>query len=495
MSTDPCDVLIVGAGPIGLLLAGDLAASGVATTVLERRAQQSNLSRAFAVHARTLELLDARGLADELVTTGQTVDSLRLFERTAVDMTRLPTRFPHLLITPQYNLERLLHRRARSLGATFRTGTEVTTMDQDHDGVRVQARDSDGQEHTYTARYLVGADGVRSTVRRTLGLPFPGKSVMRSVMLADVRLADPPEQVLAVNGVAAGFAFVAPFGDGWYRIIAWNRHRQVADSEPVDLDEVREITRQALGSDYGMRDARWTSRFHNDERQVPRYRVGRVLLAGDAAHVHSPAGGLGLNTGLQDVANLSWKVAAVVRGRAEDTLLDSYQAERYPVDRGALRTSARILRLALLRHQTVRTARNLAGSLISRIRPANTAIARRISGIGIAYPAARGAHPLAGRRAPDIRLIPDQHHDSTRLYEALRTQRFVLLAAERPAPLVDWSDQVDHAVPATGRQRTILVRPDGYIAWATDERNPSRRDGALRAALIRWCGAPDERDQ
>ncbi|MDQ0795769.1 2-polyprenyl-6-methoxyphenol hydroxylase-like FAD-dependent oxidoreductase [Streptomyces sp. B1I3] len=304
-ATATTDVLVVGAGPTGLLLAGDLAVRGVSVTLVERRPRETgNTTRAFAVHARTLELLDARGLADALIAAGTTLTDMRLFGRLSLDLSRLRTRFPFLLITPQYEVEHLLRERALKAGVEFRYGTELLGLVRSTTGETVTAdiRDPAGARSTVEARFLVGTDGVRSTVRRALGLPFPGESVIKSMVLADVRLTDTPPGLLTVNGVGEAFAFIAPFGDGWYRVMGWNRTRQAADSEPVELDELRGIARLALGTDYGMHDARWISRFHSDERQVPAYRVGRVFLAGDAAHVHSPAGGQGMNTGLQDAA-------------------------------------------------------------------------------------------------------------------------------------------------------------------------------------------------
>ena len=488
MTADHTEVLIAGAGPTGLLLAGDLASADVPVTVLERRDRESNLSRAFAVHARTLEQFDMRGLADELISTGHRLDRLGLFGRVTVDLSRLPSRFPFVLISPQYNTERLLERRARSLGARIIGGTEVTGLSQDAGGVQVQARGADGTASAFRASYVVGADGMRSAVRTALGLPFPGRSVMQSVMLADVRLAQPPPDILTVNATEAGFAFLAPFGDGWYRVIAWNRHHQLPDTEPADLDEIRQITRQALGSDFGMHDPRWMSRFHNDERQVPSYRSGRVFLAGDAAHVHSPAGGQGMNTGLQDAANLSWKLAAAAQGTADPGLLDTYHAERYPVGRFVLRMSHGLTQVALLKSGRLRDALALAGGAAAHIGPVTGRAARVISGIGIAYHAPPGAHHLAGRRAPDIPLAGSAH---ARLYEALRGGSFVLLtAAQPPSLLAMWPGRVRLEIPGPTPARMILVRPDGYVAWATDEPDPAARDAALRGALTRWCGAP-----
>jgi 2-polyprenyl-6-methoxyphenol hydroxylase-like FAD-dependent oxidoreductase len=483
------EVLVVGAGPTGLMLAGDLARAGVDCTVLERRAEETNLTRAFAVHARTLEMLDARGLADDLVATGARVGALRLFGRLEVDLSRLPTRFPYVLVTPQYNTERVLEERASALGVRIVRGAEVLGLRQDADGVELDVRYEDGTLGTQRAIYAVGADGVRSTVRRALALPFPGHSAIQSVMLADVRLGEAPEEVLTVNAARDGFVFIAPFGDRWYRVIAWDRRRQLPDDASVELEEIREITQRVLGTDYGMHDPRWMSRFHSDERQVPRYRVGRVFLAGDAAHVHSPAGGQGMNTGLQDAANLGWKLAATVHGRAPDGLLDSYHNERYPVGRAVVRGSDTLLRLTLAQSPATRAARWLLANVVGRVASPPAVVSRAVSGIGIAYAAPRGEHRLAGRRAPDARLAPGKAGE-TRLYEVLRGGNFVLLSPADAAIEREWTDRVDQATLADATLPTVLVRPDGYVAWATDETAPASRDAALHAALTRWCGHP-----
>ncbi|MGW2863445.1 FAD-dependent monooxygenase [Streptomyces sp. NPDC001205] len=479
------DVLVVGSGPTGLLLAGDLAAAGLSVTVVERRAHGiSNMTRAFGVHARTLEMLDARGLADELIKRGRTIERLRLFGRLSLDLTRLRSRFPYLLITPQYEVERLLERRALSAGAQFRYGAELLSLQQDDTGVTAELCDGDSEQPVRVrARYLVGADGVHSGVRKALGLSFPGVSVIRSIVLADVRLAEEPENMLTVNGSGDSFAFIAPFGDGYYRIMGWNRKRQVPDTAPVDLDEVRTIAREALGSDYGMHEARWISRFHSDERQAPAYRVGRVFLAGDAAHVHSPAGGQGMNTGLQDAANLSWKLAAVLRGRTADAeaLLDSYQAERHPVGAMVLRSSGSIVRLAMAHNPLQRATRSLLTRFLNAVRPASDKAMGMISGLGISYAAERGSHPLTGKRAPDVELAEG------RLYEVLRRGGFVLVTPRDgrvPAPegaiCAHWKSE---------RGSTLLVRPDGYVAWASDRPDAP----GLHAALTRWTGRAQPR--
>ena len=479
------DVLVVGGGPTGLMLAGDLAAAGISCTVVERRDQESNLTRAFGVHARTLELLDARGVARDLIASGLQVSRLVPF---GLEFFRLPTRFPYVLFVPQYKTEGVLDARAREFGAEILSGTEMISLRQDGDGVEVTVRDSGGTTRTLRARYVVGADGMHSTVRRELGLPFPGRSAVKSVMLCDLRFAEPPATVTA-NTTGDGFVFIAPFGDGWYRVIAWNRANQQPDTAPVDLEEVRTITRRVLGTDFGMHDPRWLSRFHSDERQVPRYRVGRVFLAGDAAHVHSPAGGMGLNTGLQDAVNLAWKLTAALRGWAPEGLLDSYHAERYPVGRRVLRTSGIILRLAMLRSRVLRTGRDVALRAASHLRPVARRMVGAVSGIDLAYPAQPGAHPLAGRRAPDIPLEGDPPGT---LYQALRAGRFLLVmppdGAKPAAPAAGWDDRVDHAIAGGATRTVVLVRPDGYIAWAGENPDPDGQATAIRAALNKYCG-------
>ena len=478
MNGTPNPVIVVGAGPAGLLLAGDLATAGVPVTLLEKRPHGiSNLSRAFVLHARTLEQLDARGLADQLEAVGRPLDRLNLFGRLTLRLDTLPSRFSHLLVIPQYEVEKAIERRAVEAGVDFRYETELTGLTQDADGVTVEVRGPGRTARSLRAEYVVGTDGMRSAVREAVGLPFPGRSVIRSVVLADVRLAEEPGSLLTVNAVGDAFAFLAPFGDGYYRLIGWNRARDVADSEPLDLDEIKEVTRLALGRDFGMHDARWMSRFHSDERQAPAYRVGRVFLAGDAAHVHTPAGGQGMNTGLQDAANLSWKLAQVVNGHADPALLDTYQAERHPVGRSVLRSSGGIVRLAMAKGPWELAFRAALTTFLDTVAPVRRRMAAQITGIGYRYRAPRGAHRLTGTRVPDVAL------GNGRLHEALRGGRFVLITPDADAYGNQGGRKDRLAVDrwASGRRTTVLVRPDGYVAWAADSTDAPSVERALAA--------------
>ena len=478
------EVLIAGAGPAGLMLAGDLAAAGVRCTVTERRIGESNLTRAFAVHSRTLEELDARGIADELIARGTPVRGISMFGDSELSLGGLPSRFPFTLVTPQYETERVLANRARKLGAEIREGAGVIGLHQNGDHVEVEVQRTGGsQRRTIRAAYVVGADGVHSIVRSAVGLPFPGRAVVQSVMLADVRLADQPADTVAANSTGDAFALIAPFGDGWYRVVAWNREDQQPDDAPVSADAIRATVRQVFGTDFGMGEPRWLSRFHSDERQVPRYRVGRVFLAGDAAHVHSPAGGQGMNLGIQDAANLGWKLAAVASGWAGDDLLDTYQAERYPVGEQVLRSSTALMHGALLHVPApLRAGRSAAVRTMSKVRPLANRMAGAISGLAISYPPPRGAHPLTGRRVADLRLA-----DGRRLYEALRSGRFLLVSPEADGPRAGslagpLAGHVETVALAQPARTTVLVRPDAYIGWASDD--PAADPGRALARLV-----------
>jgi 2-polyprenyl-6-methoxyphenol hydroxylase-like FAD-dependent oxidoreductase len=468
------DVIVVGAGPTGLALAGELALAGVRCRLLERRREDRNVTRAFAVHARTLELLDARGLADEVLLHGVRVPTIAPAPDATLDLDILDTRFPMIFISPQSGTERVLRARAERLGVEIVPDAEVLGVEQDDEGVVVRV--GGGDPHTERARYLVGCDGAHSTVRRLAGIAFAGKQYQTHILLADVRLSEPPAEAMFAKTATDGAVIVVPFGDGWFRAIAWDRQRDRAPlTEPVTFDEMRDAFRRIAGGDFGMSEPRWTSRFLSEHRQAAHYRAGRVFLAGDAAHVHSPLGGQGMNTGIQDAMNLGWKLAAAVHGTAAPWLLDSYEGERHPVGEQVLRLTDRFNSLVLGQGRLRNAVRALVLRGILGFGRTRLAMAERVSGIGIGYPARPGGHAWAGRRMPDLDC------GGARLYEEMRDGRFTLVTRE-PADLGDAPGV--HVVRCAGLPgpAMVLVRPDGYVAWAADRMTDAS------AAIAEWCG-------
>src|SRR5215831_10311112 len=474
-------VIVVGAGPTGLMLACELATAGVRCRLLERRAEQPNITRAFAVHARTLELLDARGLADDLVPRGVPVREIQPARGADIDLRQLDTRFPMVLIAPQSATEHVLADRATALGVGIVRGADVTGLRQDGERVFVEL----GDGGTEAASYAVGCDGAHSTIRRLLGIDFVGKQYQTHILLADVRLARPPEEALFARTSGAGAVIAVPFGDGWYRAIAWDRLReQVPLDVPLPIDEMRDAFDRIAGTDFGMTEQRWSSRFLSERRQARHYRIGRVFLAGDAAHGHSALGAQGMNTGIQDAMNLGWKLAAAGHGWAPSGLLDSYEGERHPVGAQVLRLTDGFNRLVLGRSPVRRAVQTQVIRALLRLGPTRAFL----TGLGIAYPPAdRHANPWAGRRVPDFVC------DGGRLYELMRDGRFTLIdstgTGAAAGAVQAWSRRV-HAVRCAtavpGLPAVILVRPDAYIAWAGAALADAAAGAA--AAVARWCG-------
>ncbi|GAB3481713.1 FAD-dependent monooxygenase [Nocardiopsis coralliicola] len=486
-------VIVVGAGPTGLLLAGDLARDGIPVTVLERRTEESNLTRAFALHARSLELLDMRGLADGLVAGGSPVPEVRITlddgGTAALDMRHPESRFPFVLVLAQARTEAALLRRARDLGVEIVHGAEVDRIAQGAASVTVGT--AGGAE--YTADYAVGCDGAHSSVRRLIGAEFAGRSYPTRILLADVRLdRSLPRAILPVLG-RDGVALLPPYGDGWYRAIVWDRRTQdVPDDAPLTIGDLRDSLIRIAGSALGLAEMGWSTRFLSERRQADRYREGRVLLAGDAAHVHSPVGGMGMSTGLQDAANLSWRLTAQLRGWAPPWLLDSYETERHPVGRTALRLTD-ALNTLVNGPAAIRAVRPRLVPRMLSVPGVARGIRRTMSSLGVHYPAPPGVEetPSIGRRVPDLPLSGDGVPE--RLYELARSGRFVLVdaspaGAAAPAAAA-WSDRVDAV--RTGplglsTMDTLLIRPDGYLAWSAADPDAH----AVRAALRAWTGAP-----
>ncbi|WP_406815907.1 FAD-dependent oxidoreductase [Mycobacterium sp. M23085] len=474
------DVLVVGAGPTGLTAAGDLARAGRAVTVLERWPAENPTSRAFAVMPRTLEILDARDAADELLAQGQRGPDVTLFAKARLDLTRLDSAYPFVLVTPQTNVDAALCRYAMAEGADIRRGVEVVAIEQDADAVTVTARpkgDTDpAHRQTWRARYVIGADGAHSTVRTLLGIDFPGKTVLTSLMLADVKLAHGPARGgLVVGTTREVLGFLAPYNreDGsWYRALVWDRAHQLPDTAPVDDAEIIDVLARAMGTDFGVTEIGWKSRFHCDERQVARYRHGRVFLAGDAAHVHSPMGGQGMNTGIQDAANLAWKLDAVLGG-ADGALLDTYHDERHPIGKRVLLQSGMIARAATLHRRPAIWLRNLLAPNLLRIPAVQDFVAGSFAGTTLRY----GRRGLVGTRAAAIPLVQG------RLTHLQRGGGFVFIREYGAAPVeTPGMPQAERA----DRGPAVLVRPDGYIGWAgASAQAPDEITNAAAPAAIR----------
>jgi 3-(3-hydroxy-phenyl)propionate hydroxylase len=492
------DVVIAGAGPTGLMLACELRLAGVDVVVVDRLAKRTGESRAGGMHARTLEVLDQRGVLERFLAVGD-IQSVGHFSGLWLDFDASASRHPRPLMILQSAIERLLEEWATELGVRVRWSSEVTGIRQDGLGVAVGLRTADPAPRTLRARYLVGCDGGRSSVRKLAGIDFPGTAATMTALLGDVELPELPEEYIFMRRCPGGHFSVIALEPGWYRVIT-SEYDHVADrDEPATFEQLRESLLRLAGTDWGMHSPRWVSRFGDAARQAARYRSGRVLLAGDAAHIHYPAGGQGLNVGVQDAVNLGWKLASVVRGRAPVSLLDSYHAERHPVAERVLHNTRAQSALARPGAQTD-ALRDVLGSLIM-FDDVNRYLCGMITALDIRYPA-DGDHPLAGRRVPDADLKTPG--GATRVHALLHAARPVLLdlrgSAEVAAAAGGWADRVDRVearseddrwpVPGVGEipaPGALLIRPDGHVAWAADA-GGTPDTSALRTALAAWFG-------
>jgi 3-(3-hydroxy-phenyl)propionate hydroxylase len=480
-------VIVVGGGPTGLMLAGELALAGVDIAIVERRLDQELTGhRAGGLHARTIEVFDQRGIANRFLSQGQAMQ-VAGFSLIQLDIGDFPTRHNYGLALRQKQIERIMAEWVAELPVTFYRGREVTGFAQDDTGVDVAL--SDGA--CLRAKYLVGCDGGRSLVRKQAGIDFPGWDASTSYLIAEVEMTEEP--AWGVRRGEKGVNALRKLEDG-RRVGAVLVEPCIGKADEPTLEDVRDALVAVYGTDFGARDPTWLSRFTDMARQAACYRNRRVLLAGDAAHVHAPVGGQGLNIGVQDAVNLGWKLAQVVRGTSPENLLDTYHAERHPIGAHVLRLTMGATALGRGDDRT-EALREMMTDLLQMDAPRKR-LAGTMSGLDIHYDLGDG-HPLLGRRMPDLDLITA--NGPLRVFALLHEARPVLLNLGEPGgpEIAPWADRVKlidaqyagpwelpviGAVPAPS---AALIRPDGYVAWVGE-----RTQEGLRDKLIRWFGAP-----
>ncbi len=491
-------VVIAGGGPTGLMLAGELALAGVDVAIVERRASQDLIgSRSGGLHSRTIEVLDQRGIADRFLSEGQ-VAQVAAFAATPLDISDFPTRHPYGLGLWQIHIERILAGWVDELGVLIHRGREVTGFAQDDKGVDVVL--SDGQ--SLRAEYLVGCDGGRSLIRKAAGIEFPGWDPTMSSLIAEAELAEQPEwgirhDALGVHALGKveyeiRDGEVVYKDEGPARVMVTERH--IGSTTEPTVGDLSEALIAVYGTDYGIHSPTSISRFTDMTRQAAAYRDRRVLLAGDAAHVHAPDGGQGLNVGVQDAVNLGWKLAQVVNRTSPESLLDSYHAERHPVAARVLRNTMASVALRR-RDDRTKAVVDTMSELLGMDEPRRR-FAAMMSGLDIHYDLGEG-HPLLGRRMPDLDLVTAD--GQLRVYTLLHEARPVLLnLGERGLfDVTPWADRVQlidaecvgtWELPVLGEiaaPTAVLIRPDGYVAWVGDP-----IDSGLRQALTTWFGPP-----
>jgi rifampicin monooxygenase len=474
------DVIVAGCGPAGAVLAAELRLHGVHVLVVEKETEPVSFARLVGLHVRSLELMAMRGLLDRLLEHGRQRPAGGFFAAINKPAPEgLDSAHAYLLGIPQPVLVKLLEEHAVELGAEVRRGCAVVGFEQDDDGVTVEL--ADGEQ--LRSRYLVGCDGARSTVRKLVEVGFPGEPSRTETLMGEMEAEASQEEIAAtvaeVRETNKVFS-VGPFGEGIYRVVVPTGTVSKDGGEPT-LEDFKHHLRAIAGTDFGVHSPRWLSRFGDATRLAEQYRVGRVLLAGDAAHIHPPTGGQGLNLGVQDAFNLGWKLAAQINGWAPETLLDTYQTERHPVAEDVLDNTRAQMQL-LSTEPGPQAVRRLLTKLMD-FDEVNRYLIEKITAIDIRYDFGEGPDPdpgLLGRRLRDI----DLQHGS--LYDHLAAARGLLLDRTERLAVTGWADRVDYLAAPTAPLDApcVLLRPDGHVAWIGDDQQ------ALDDHLTRWFGRP-----
>jgi rifampicin monooxygenase len=470
------DVIVAGGGPTGMMLVSELRLRGVHVLVLEKEAEPARYVRALGLHVRSIEVLDQRGLLERFLAHGKRYPVGGFFaglSKPSPD--RLDTAHGYVLGIPQTITDRLLTERATELGTEIRRGCELVGLSQDEHGVTAELADGT----LLRSRYLVGCDGGRSTVRKLLGVGFPGEPTRVETLLGEMEVAVPPETLAAVVAEVRKTQLrfgAGPFGEGVYRVVVPAEGVAEDRKVPPTLEEFKQQLRVFAGTDFGVHSPRWLSRFGDATRLAERYRTGRVLLAGDAAHIHPPTGGQGLNLGIQDAFNLGWKLAAEVGGWAPEGLLDSYHTERHPVAADVLDNTRAQMEL-LSTEPGPRAVRRLVSELAD-FEDVNRYLIEKITAIRVRYDFGEG-HELLGRRMRDVRL------KRGRLYELMHGGRGLLLDQTGRLSVAGWAERVDHVVDVSEELDVpaALLRPDGHVAWVGEDQQD------LLSQLPKWFGA------